>query len=53
MEAAYRLGLVYEHGLFGSAVDKSEAMRNYRIAKVAGHPQAPAAEKRLQSAGVK
>ncbi|MCB9932928.1 MAG: hypothetical protein H6841_05825 [Planctomycetes bacterium] len=53
VEAAYRLGLVYEHGLFHTRVDKGEAMRNYRIAKMGGHPQAAAAEKRLQAAGVK
>lgn len=39
-EAAYRLGLVYEHGLFHMSVNKGEAMRNYRTAKMAGHPQA-------------
>lgn len=31
---------MYEHGLFHMSVNKGEAMRNYRTAKMAGHPQA-------------
>ncbi len=52
-EAAYRLGLIYEYGLFGYGIDFSEAMRNYRIAKVGGHADAPQAEQRLIAAGVR
>ena len=48
-KAAYRLGMVHEHGLLGRSPNRSEALRYYRMANVAGHKDAPAALKRLES----
>ena len=53
VEAAYRLGLIYEYGLFRYGVDKSEAMRYYRQAKMGGHGEARDGESRLVAQGVK
>lgn len=50
-EAAYRLGLIHEHGLFGYPVNLSDALRSYRIARVAGHSKGKDAATRLERAG--
>lgn len=50
-EAAYRLGLIYEHGLFRYQKDPREAVRYYRIARVGGHAKGDEAATRLESAG--
>jgi hypothetical protein len=47
VENTYRLGLVYEHGLFGVPQNTSEALRCYNIAWKAGHADAEAAAHRL------
>lgn len=52
-EASYRLGLIYEHGLFQYDVNRREALRYYRIAKVGGHSGGAEGERRLTAAGVK
>jgi hypothetical protein len=53
VEAAYRLALINEYGLFGYGVNRSEAMRYYRVAKMGGHAGGRDGEKRLQAAGEK
>ena len=40
---------LHEHGLLGRSPNRSEALRYYRMANVAGHKDAPAALKRLES----
>ena len=47
VENTYRLGLVYEHGLFVTPVNKNEALHCYRIAAQAGHAEAKVAAQRL------
>jgi hypothetical protein len=53
VEAAYRLGLIQEYGLFNYPVNRREAMRYYRMAKMGGHAGGRDGEKRLQAAGEK
>ena len=53
VENTYRLGLCCEHGLFGSPLDKGEALRWFYVAGAAGHAEAKAASARLKAAGVK
>lgn len=47
VENTYRLGLVYEHGLFATPPSSKEALHCYRIAAQAGHAEAQAAAQRL------
>jgi len=50
VENTYRLGLVYEHGLFVTPQNRSEALHCYRLAAQAGHKEAAEAVQRLGGA---
>lgn len=47
-EAAYRLGLLKEHGLFGYSRDLREALSSYETARRGGHAKGAEAASRLE-----